>query len=438
MVSWKRGQVHAVLGEKLTDALHFEIPRLTLRQLQVSRIPQKARAVIGMRRSGKTWFLFQQMLERMALGVPRDRLMYFNFEDERLGDQSVDQLSWLLEEYYRRVPQARDSHRVTFLLDEVQLVSGWESFVRRVLDSEQMDFILSGSSARLLSREVATTLRGRAAETTVYPFGFGEFLSHHSVEPVRDAKTASKAQRSQLESWFLRYLYEGGFPEAQGLGVRERIELLQGYVDVVTLRDILERHKISNLLVVRALVRNLLANPAGRFSVHRFYNDLRSQGVAVSKDLLHQLMTHLEDAFLIHSVPMATSSERQRQSNPRKIYPIDPGLAVAYNRTGKANRGALLESIVAVELARRGWQFGYVTTPSGYEVDFEAWDWQKNRWLIQVCTDFELVERELRALREAQRPDDRLLVLSLTEEFFTAGVAVTPTWKWLLEGDPSI
>lgn len=426
-----------LLQQKLAEAISFSIGPMTPRQARLPNIPNKAHAIIGMRRAGKTYFLFQLMRDRLAAGVPRQNLAYFNFEDERLQIQT-GHLSWILEEYYRLIPGVRDNHLVTFLFDEIQLVLGWESFVRRILDTERVEVILSGSSARMLSREVATSLRGRSMETSIFPFSFAEFLEHHGVSLPPTLGLLTKAKRSFVEQQFLNYLEVGGFPEAQGLEHRVRIMLLQGYVDVVVLRDVLERHKINNLIALRCLVRHLLANPAGRFSINRFYNDLRSQGVAVAKDLLYQMQAHLEDAFLILVVSMATTSERQRQSNPRKIYPIDCGLAVAFNRSSKANRGALLETVVAVELVRRGWLLGYLTTRSGYEVDFLATDWGQQQWLIQVCSEAgqpEVLDRELRALREGklEHPGAICLLLTLAENSDLSDIQVKPVWQWLLE-----
>lgn len=432
--------IEVVLQEKIVESLSFPLAAMTRRRVKVPRIANKALAIIGMRRAGKTWFLFQLMGERLSNGVPPDHLVYINFEDERLLEIQTGHLSWLVEEYFRLVPAARDQQSVTFLFDEIQLIPGWESFVRRILDTERVEVIVSGSSAKMLSLEVATSLRGRSLATNIFPFCFSEFLDHHKVSIPSNPSLINKAQRSTLEQQFLKYLEVGGFPEAQGLEKRVRIALLQSYVDVVVLRDVLERHHISNLIALRALVRHLLANPAGRFSINRFYNVLRSQGVSVSKDLLHQMLAHLEDAFLVLTVPIWTTSERQRQSNPRKVYPIDPGLAMAYNRSSKANRGALLETVVAVELVRRGWQFGYLTTKSGLEVDFLATDWDHQTWLIQVCSetsDEEVLHREIRALEEAthQYPQAQCLLLTLTDTPQLDTIQVKPVWRWLLEGD---
>ncbi len=219
------------------------------------------------------------------------------------------------------------------------MVEGWERFARRILDTENLDLFISGSSARMLSREVATSMRGRAMEALVFPFSFREFLRHHGRE-IRDPERATKAERSALRRDLEIYLTVGGFPEAQGVSERDRWQLLRGYVDATLLRDVIERHGISHPLALRQLVRHLLAHAAGFFSMNRFYNDLKSQGVRIAKDSLHAYLGHLEDAFLVYGVWLVTNSERRRMSNPRKIYPVDPGLVPIFDRMARGAQGA--------------------------------------------------------------------------------------------------
>jgi hypothetical protein len=191
-----------------------------------------------------------------------------------------------------------------------------------------------------------------------------------------------------------------------GLEIRDRFDLLAGYVDVALLRDVIERHQVSNPHALRWMIRHLLGNAAGEFSVSKFYNDLKSQGIAVSRDTLYAFLSHLEDAFLVRTIFLATSSERQRMVNPRKVYPIDPGLIPVFDRSGKANRGQALETCVFLELERRGAEIAYVKTASGFEVDFLARYADGRQQLIQACADLdapETLERETRALLDAAR-----------------------------------
>ncbi len=410
-------EIKQVIRQKIIDALAAPVPVHTHRDVHLPGIKGKALAVIGMRRSGKTTFLWQCLAERKAAGIPRDALLYFNFEDERLAEMTAHELQWVVEEYFSLHPERRDAKRVTFFFDEIQEVPGWESFIRRLLDTENVELFLSGSSARLLSREVATSMRGRAMEVLVHPFSLREALRHQRVEPGLPWTDLPKATRSILDKHFRSYLMEGGFPESQGVPVRDRANLLRTYVDVAILRDVIDRHKVSNPVALRWLQRHLLGNPAASFSVQKFFDTLKSQGLPVSKNTLHDYLAHLEDAFLVRTVSLHTASERQRMVNPRKAYPIDPGLIMLYERTGRTNLGHALETVVLIELERRGCEIDYVRTRTGYEVDFMARYPAGDTVLIQVCTDVSdanTYAREVRALTEAATEYPGAIPLLLT------------------------
>ena len=172
-----------LLRIKLSEALATPIVSLTPRDIRLPMIPGKAMAVIGVRRGGKTSFLQLRMAERIAEGRPRDSQLLLSLEDERLIGLTAADLGWLLEEHERQAPGLRESGALSIYLDEVQLVSGWQSLVRRLLDVGGIEIFVSGSSAKLLSREVATSLRGRGMEVLVHPFSFREALRHAGQEP---------------------------------------------------------------------------------------------------------------------------------------------------------------------------------------------------------------------------------------------------------------
>lgn len=430
------------LAEKLAGSLAGDLPQATPRHIRGTlALPGKATAVIGMRRAGKTTFLHQLRRERLAKGIARERLPYINFEDEQLAGLEARHLHLVLEEYYRRFPHLRGKETVTWCFDEIQAVSGWERFVRRVLDTEKVEVLISGSSAALLSREIATAMRGRAWEVVVHPFSFEEYLRHHGRAVPEHAGFLPATERSALERAFLDYLTAGGFPEAQGLDMATRHQLLHDYVDVAMLRDIVERHGVTNIVGLRWLVRHLLGNAASLFSVEKFYSSLKSQGVSIAKDTVHQLLVYLEDCFLVRTVWVEAASERQRMVNPRKAYPVDPGLIPVFDRTGRSNIGHALETAVLVELERRRASVTYVRTLEGREVDFLARTPGGDAELIQVCADAvaaETLERELRALEEAGRryPDAVKRMLTLTRDAIPAAlpteILVQPAYEWML------
>ncbi len=435
-----------LLRLKLSEALNSPVPPLTRRNVRLPAVPGKALAVIGVRRCGKTTFLWQCLADRLAAGVPREALLLLGLEDDRLEGLQVADLAWLIEEYFRLQPQVRDATTATLFFDEIQTVPGWEVFLRRLVDTEKVELFVSGSSARLLSREVATSMRGRALEVLLHPFSFREALRHVGAEPHLPWAELPKATRSDLDSRLRRYLVEGGFPEGQGIEVRDRAALLRSYVDVVVLRDVIERHVVSNPLPLRWLQRYLLANPARLFSVQKQYDTLRSQGISVGKDTLHAYLAHLEDAFLIRTVSLHSSSERQRMVNPRKVYPVDPGLNALYERSGRLNLGHALETAVFLELERRGYEAAYVRTREGWEVDFLAVAPGGQPLLIQVCLEFQDQKtwtREVRALKAAaaEHPRARPLLLSLDamppREALPAPLEWQAATSWLLGTDAS-
>jgi uncharacterized protein len=395
--------------------------------------------VLGVRRAGKTTFVHQLRRERLAAGTPRPLLPYVNFEDERLAGLDASHLGFLVDELGRRAPDAPGP--VSWSFDEIQVVPGWERFVRRLLDTGGVDVVVTGSSATLLSREIGTALRGRAWAVPLYPFSFAESLEHQGLEVPADANLLTGAARGRIEHAFLRWLEVGGFPEAQALDDASRRQLLRDYVDVAMLRDVVERHEVANVTGLRWLVRHLLGNAGSLFSVEKFHRALQSQGVAISRDTLHQFVAHLDDCFLVRTVWMEAGSERQRMVNPRKMYPVDAGLIPVFDRTGRANVGHALETAVLIELERRRCEVTYVRTDDGFEVDFLARDAGGRTHLIQVCadaTDQATAARELRALQHAGqgRRHVRRWLVTLTHDrapdAVPDGVTVWPAYVWML------
>lgn len=430
-----------LLQQLITDSLASPVPHYTRRDARLPAVPGKALAVVGMRRSGKTTFLWQCLADRLAAGAAREALLYLNFEDERLVGMQATDLQWIVEDYYRLAPHLRDRQRVTFFFDEIQVVAGWELFARRLIDTEMADLFLTGSSARLLSQEVATSMRGRALKVLIHPFSFREALRHAGTEATEPCAAWSKALRTELDGHLRRYLAAGGFPEVQGVPLRDRRELIRSYVDVAVLRDVIERHAVANPLALRWLQRHLLSSPATPFSVQKFYDALRSQGISTGKDTLHTFLGYLEDSFLIRIVPLHSASERKRMIHPRKVYPVDPGIIPVYERAGRPNLGAALETAILIELERRGCEVSYVRTQEGFEVDFLAQSPEGEFLLLQVCADLSDTatrQREVRALLSAtaEFPMATPLLISLDAIPPQPGLPASLRWQsaaaWLL------
>ena len=402
----------------------------------------KATAVVGMRRAGKTTFMHQLRAERAGAGTPLRCLPMLSLEDERFVGLDASRLGRLVDEYEdRQTATGSGSHPMVWFLDEIQVVAGWERLVRRLLDTKNVEVFVSGSSAALLSREIASSLRGRGWTVLIHPFGFDEALRHRNAMPHPDPGRWSRWERVRVEELFAEWLTAGGFPEAQGLDTGTRRRLLVDYVDVAILRDVIDRHRVSNVAGLRWLVRHLLGNAGSQFSVEKFHRALRSQGIAIARDTVHQHLAYLEDCFLVRTVWMESRSERQRMVNPRKAYPVDTGLIPLFDRTGRANVGHALETAVLVELERRRSESTYVRTPDGYEVDFLARPEDGGAELIQVCADASTdatANRELRALAAASTmvPSATKRLLTLDRRGLPArtptDVIAQPAYEWIL------
>jgi hypothetical protein len=224
-----------------------------------------------------------------------------------------------------------------------------------------------------------------------------------------------------------------------------RHRLLRDYADVAMLRDVVERHQVSDVAGLRALLRHLLGNAAAMFSVEKFYGAVRSQGLSISKDTVHRLLSRLEDCFLVRTVWLEAASERQRLVNPRKAYPVDSGLIPVFDRSAGAHIGHALETVVLVELERRRMSVTYVRTAEGHEVDFMARSAAGEAELFQDCADPSgdpAMAREVRALEESRRlfPKATRRLLTLTRDAIPvdvlAGIIAEPAYEWTLAGSP--
>lgn len=430
----------ALLEQIIADFYERELPELTPRNTHLPALQGKIDTVIGMRRAGKTWFLYQTMQAYLAQGIPKERMLYINFDDERLYPLGVDALHRIPEIYYRLYPGNKQNICYLFF-DEIQNVTGWEAFVRRLLDTENVQLALTGSSARLLSSEIATALRGRSISTEIFPFDFREVLIHQRIN-VDVSRSPGSQQRALYANRLLQYLQQGGFPEVQHVEEPYRHQILQEYVDVVILRDVVERHGVGNVVPLRYLIRHLLGAPATLFSINRFHNDLKSQGIACGKNTLYEYFEYLIDAYLIHVVPIHARSIRRRQVNPRKVYAIDTGLALAFRHDVHVDRGRLLENLVFLALRRHRHEITYFRTEEGYEVDFHTISQDGTRQLIQVTESINIAQtrkRELRALIAAMQQcglkQGTIITLDEADRIVHEGkmIQVVPIWQWLLE-----
>ncbi len=428
-----------ILEELISDFHERDLPALTRRQARLPWLSGKIDSVIGMRRSGKTWYLFQIISDLLTHGMEKERILYLNLEDERLLPITAADLHWIPDVYFRQYPQFREKE-CCFFFDEIQNIPGWERFIRRLLDTENAHICLTGSSAKLLSREIATSLRGRSISTEIFPFSFFESLDHAGID-VEPKKRPGAKRRSMLENQLRAYLQEGGFPEVQKVSDEYRLRILQDYLNVVILRDLVERHQVSNIVPLRYMIRRMLNSTASLLSINKLYHEMKSQGIRCGKNTLHEYLDYLTDAYLFFQVQLYAHSERARAVNPKKIYAIDTGLVRACSHRVSTEWGHLLENFVFLELRRKYDRISYYRTEKGHEVDFLITTPHGEPLLIQVAAEIRepaTRKRELQAITEAMielRVERSLIVTMSDEERLEtpAGqVDIYPAWYWAI------
>lgn len=384
------------------------LPALVPRSAIFPAVENKIKVAIGMRRTGKTYFIFQKIRQLIQEKVSLTQILYLNLEDDRLLPLTRDKLAKLLEGFYSVYPENHERKCYLFL-DEIQNVDDWAIVIRRFFDTKNVEIYLTGSSAKLLSTEIATSLRGRSLATEVWPYSFDEYLV--AKNNLIEKKLVGSKTRDKLMHAFRQYLECGGFPEVISYEQSTREQTLQDYVTIVTYRDIIERYNIVNHAVIKYMIVAMIANVANPFSINKFYNDLKSQGYKINKDCLYDYAQHIEDTFLAFSVPLYSESIRKVQTNPKKIYAIDPGLIRAMTLDHTKDLGRLFENLIYLDLRRQGFTINYYLTRERYEVDFLVQTPQGKKELIQVTWDMADSETKLReeralttAIRELNTP----------------------------------
>lgn len=419
-------------GEIIKDFHEKKSPEIIPREQKIlfEKGLKRAVSIIGPRRAGKSYEMFF-LIEQIQQKWGKDKAIYINLERADLEHCSSKDLLTLLEAYYEIYPQNKNE-KIWLFLDEIQNVSEWEKAVRTFLDQD-IGVFLSGSSAKLLSKEIATSMRGRNMSYTIYPFSFKEFLKGKKWE---EKKIYSSKEKAELGNLFQEYFLYGGYPETV-LFPKEREKILQDIYETAIFRDVIERGKIRNIKVLRLLIQSLLQ--AKEFSIHKFYNFTKSQGIKTSKDALYVYAEYLQDAFFIFFLRKHDFSYKKKEQSLPKVYFIDQGLLTIH---GIDDKGRLLENIVFLELQRRGKDIAYYQNSLKEEIDFVVRNGKKVEQLIQVCYDTRDLmtrEREKRILLKASEECNcnTLFILSMSEEkeedINGKKICYIPIGKWLLE-----
>ncbi len=429
------------LDQLVAEAAGFEFPEVSPRHVTLRSMRKKADVLIGMRRTGKSYVLYQHAHTLLQQGTSREQIAFFNFDNLAFIDFTGEGLLALTEAWFKRFPSAR-TKSLTLLFDEIQQVSGWERAVRELIETKNLQLVATGSSAKLLSQEIATSLRGRSVSTEVWPFSLAEAMQF-SQQELPPTWPVTKRQMTNLHRCFEQYLVSGGFPEVLALTPVNRKQVLSEYIDVTLMWDVIERHRVSNVLALKRFVAQLLRLSGRKISINKIASDFSSQGIDVSKNTLYDFQAHLEDAVFFFFVPIFSDSPRKQQVNPKKGYAIDPALVRANTFASSGDNGLNLETLVYIELRRRGQAPNYMVTTSGREVDFVVRNTAGTLEFVQVAwslADTETKSRELRALADAclEYPGARCTLVTAYESENTrvgrTPVRVVPYFEWVLRG----
>ncbi len=417
-----------------------ELPDLIERHMEIdlsilNSSVNKIITIIGPRRAGKTFFLYQIVKKLVKTDVKLTDIIYINFEDERIFFFFSEELQYILDAYFELYEEKR---KLFIFLDEVQNIDGWDTFVRR-LNDQGYNIFITGSNSRMLGREIATALRGRTLTYELFPYSFLEFLTAKGI--AYDKNLAYSRKRHRVKKLFDEYLFSGGYPEITAIeNLSTKGRMLQDYFNTIFYRDLVERYRVKNTELLRKWMKILMVNISSLISFRKIENDFKSQGMKLSNATLSAFARYVEDIFFGFFIEIYSESERKKQINPKKFYLIDQGIHNYLTLKFLENKGRLLENLVFLELRRRGLQVSYYKTQSGYEIDFLVNEQGKKK-LIQVCYDLSNIEtfnREKRALVSGMKECSVKSGIILTqnekreEDVDNFSLKIMPVWEWLL------
>jgi len=400
-------------------------------------IPQREILIItGVRRSGKS-SLMKLICEDLIddEDVLETNILYLNFEDERFVPFMVHDFEALYETFLElENPQGRKY----LFLDEIQNISGWEKWLNRLYEFENVKIFVTGSNAAMLSSEISTALTGRNRQIVTWPFSLREFMAMKGI--IIDAKSLYKQQkRVEIKRLFKKYLELGGFPEVLKIGDTTLLE--QYYKDIIY-RDIIARYGIKNIKEIKELTLFLAANPG---TVQSYKNIQKLIGVR-SLNTVKNYLEALSNVYLFFSMDMFDYSLKRQIYNPSKVYCIDTALSNSISFKFSRNMGHIYENIVFLELQRRNKDLYYWKSQKGKEVDFVIKKGLNITEAIQVCfslADDKTRQRELRALAEVKNElkaehltvitDDEESTVPIEHPRCQGEINIIPLWKWLTQ-----
>ena len=436
-----------LLKEIILDFQESELETGTPRRLDVTALPGKATVCIGARRSGKTTLMFQLAETLLSNGVRRENILYLNFFDDRLRNLGSEGLALVTEAYFSLYPEKKSKQKIYCFFDEIQTVPGWEHFVDRIMRTEKCEVCITGSSAGMLSHEIATQMRGRSLSWELFPFSFREFLDSRSI--ASDGALSS-SRRLHVRRAFDDFWNVGGFPEVSNLDRRMRIKIHQEYWNAMLFRDIVERHDVQHPRAVADLAHRLVQNIASLYTINRLTAYVKSLNHRLTKAAVSDCLEWFEDAFFLFTVRIYDASLARANVNPKKIYCVDHALVRSVSSGMLTNSGHLLENLVFTALRRVTSDIFYYRSRTGREVDFIVRMPDGTHKLVQVCESLlaeETRQREVRALRDcmAETGINTSLIVTLEDvggveqgiriEVDCGEIGIVPIWRFLLDLD---
>jgi predicted AAA+ superfamily ATPase len=440
------------------EAMRLDIPTPSRRDEAIRELAEPAmfnivHIITGIRRCGKTFYLFQKIHDLLDAGVPRNHILYFNFADDRLRPMPNTILDDIVNEYWRQIPEARRTGAYLFL-DEVQECANWQGFCQRIAEHEKVTLVITGSSSKLSSDEIATNFRGRSHPHEMAPLSFREYCTFQNMEVPDRGNTAafSPQETTDFEGAYNRYLIEGGFPGVVRLSEPDRMEMLQGYMRDVVARDVAERFGRENIALATQMALYLLRNTACELSVSSLVTALANNGWKAYWEKISTLLDLFKQAYLVHELQEYRTSLKPGSTSVPKIYAADQGMAYAVSRANQQDIGKRLETAVFCELHRRttGRRTEAVTsytmpTSKQEKVDFLVGDAlaAEPYALYQVTADMSAAKtsaREIGSLSAVMQRTglDAGTILTLHSEATiptdAGAVTVLPAWKWALRG----
>lgn len=421
-----------IWGNLIKDFYDFEFPDIFERDISIplEKPIKRSISIIGPRRAGKTYLMFS-LIKKLLKKYKKECILYINFEKAGLLPLEVKDLVLMKQTFFEINSNLKKSDS-WFFLDEIQNVNNWELFVRTCLD-EGINVFISGSSSKMLSKDIATSMRGRTLTYKVFPFSFKEYLLFKGFVIK---KYYSSKEKFQLINLFNKYLFNGSYPEAI-IYEKEKEKILLNIYETTLFKDVIEREKIRNIPVIKQLIKALINSKD--FSINKFYNYLKSLNLKVGKNSLYNYVGYLEDAFFVFLLRKFDLSYKKSEQSLPKIYFIDNGIL---NINGIDDKGRLLENLVFIELLRREKLISYYQNSLHEEVDFVIRKGKKVQQLIQVCYDFKSFitkQREMNILIKASKElnCNNLILINLdkeTKEIYKGKkIKFVPLWKWCLE-----